>query len=887
MSSILLRLTFVMWMAAFIATSSWAQPLDRSTAEARARTLVAQMTPEEKLTQMGNSMAAIPRLGVPAYELWNEGLHGAAVNEAATIFPQAIGMAATFDPAEVKRMAQVMADEMHAVHRRALARGQHTGAWVGLNIWSPNINIFRDPRWGRGQETYGEDPFLTARMGVAYITGAQGPDPDRPRVIATPKHYAVHSGPEPTRHSDDVKVSLHDLEDTYLPAFRAAIVEAKAGSVMCAYNSINGQPACANDFLLQERLRGSWAFEGFVVTDCDSVDDIAAKHKYVASQAEAAAVALKAGTDSDCSITDIVGLDDVRKRYTAAYEQKLITDADIDRALVRVFTARYQLGVAGGQAAKGAAPTRVPTPEHRAAARRAAEKSLVLLKNNGLLPLAAPKRIAVVGPLAYSERVLYANYSSGISEDLVTAAEGIRAAFPSAHVEVPAGEVLDGDADTVPSSVLRSEDGRPGLTARYFAQEPGSGVTERYASLPELLMARSKARFVDKPYRTRVEPTVDYARWGGFDDVLRRERVTWTGFLVPKESGTYLLGLRGSRATMKFDGKPWSVPKQAFAGGDLELVTLEKGHLYPIEITDQIVGGTLMAKLAWKRVSQTPVEDAVKAAQAADVVVAVVGLNSDLESEESVLEKPGFLKGDRTSLDLPAEQLKLLEAVKATGKKLVVVSMSGSALNLAWAQEHADAVVQAWYPGEEGGNAIGRVLAGRVNPAGRLPVTFYKDVSQLPPFGDYSMKERTYRYFTGTPLYPFGYGLSYTRFSYGKLNITPVNGDPAQGLRVRTTVTNTGARDGDEVAQLYLRFPDQAGTPRLALRGFQRISVPKGKTRSVEFTLSPRDLDSVSLEGRHAVIAGDYRLSVGGGQPDYAQTSDASFKVESEKSLPY
>lgn len=887
MSRIALRFVSALSMAAFLVTSSWAQALDRTTAEARARTLVAQMTPQEKLTQMSNSMAAIPRLGVPAYELWNEGLHGAAVNEAATIFPQAIGMAATFDSAEVKRMAEIMANEMHAVHKRALARGQHLGAWVGLNIWSPNINIFRDPRWGRGQETYGEDPFLTARMGVAYVTGAQGPDPDRPRVIASPKHYAVHSGPEPSRHKDDFKVSAHDLEDTYLPAFRATIMEAKAGSVMCAYNSINGQPACANDFLLKERLRGSWGFKGFVVSDCDSVDDIASKHKYVSSQAEAAAIALKAGTDSDCSITDIAGLDDVRKRYTAAYEQKLITDAEIDQALIRIFTARYQLGVAGGQAFKGPAPTRVPSDAHRAAARRAAEKSLVLLKNNGLLPLSDPKRIAVVGPLAYSERVLYANYTSGISEDLVTVAEGIRAAFPNAKLEVPASEAIEGDADTVPTSVLRSEDGKPGLTARYFKQEPGTEATERYASLPTLLMARAQARFVEKPYRTQVEPTIDHARWGGFDNVLQRERVTWSGFLVPKESGTYLFGLRGSRGSMTLDGKPWSVSKQAYGLSDVELVTLEKGRRYPIEITDQIVGGTIMAKLAWKRVSQTPLEDAVKAAQTADVVVAVVGITADLESEESPLNKPGFLGGDRTSLDLPEGQLKLLEALKATGKKLIVVSMSGSALNLSWAQEHADALIHAWYPGEEGGNAIGRVLAGRVNPAGRLPVTFYKDVSQLPPFGDYSMKERTYRYFSGTPLYPFGYGLSYTQFRYGKLDITPVNRDPAQGLRVRTTITNTGARDGEEVAQLYLNFPDQPGTPRLALRGFQRLSIPKSKTLPVEFTLSSRDLSSVSPEGRHAVIAGEYRLSVGGGQPGYTTTSDASFQVISEKSLPY
>jgi beta-glucosidase len=376
-------------------------------------------------------------------------------------------------------------------------------------------------------------------------------------------------------------------------------------------------------------------------------------------------------------------------------------------------------------------------------------------------------------------------------------------------------------------------------------------------------------------------------RWGGGPGVMERERITWTGFLVPKESGAYVIGLRGLNTSMTLDGKPLAATKPDFGPTGFEQVSLEKGRRYPIEVTSYSTGGTLQSKLTWKRISDSPIEDAVKAAQAADVVVAVVGINSELEGEESTLVQPGFFKGDRTSLDLPKDQLELLEAVKATGKKLVVVSMSGSALNLAWAEKHADAVLHAWYPGEEGGNAIADVLAGKVNPAGRLPVTFYTDVSQLPPFGDYSMNERTYRYFTGRPLYPFGYGLSYTRFRYGDLQVTPVEGDASNGLRVRATVTNVGPRDGDEVAQLYLQFPDAPGTPRLALRGFQRVSVPKGETRSLEFVLSSRDLGSVSLEGRHAVAAGQYRLNVGGGQPDYADTVEAAFRVERAKALPF
>ena len=863
------------------------QRLDPASPEGRARALVAQMTPQEKLTQVSNSMAAIPRLGVPAYDLWNEGLHGPSVDEPSTIFPQAIGMAATFDTAEIKRMAEIVADQQAAVRQRALARGAGDVPWTGLTIWSPNINIFRDPRWGRGQETYGEDPFLTARLGVAYVTGVQGPDPERPRAIATPKHYAVHSGPEPSRTRDDVKVSMHDMEDTYLPAFRATVTEAQAGSVMCAYNRINGQPACANDFLLKERLRGSWGFKGFVVSDCDAVDNITSTHKYVATEAEAAALALKAGTDSDCSISDLYGLDDVRERYTAAYEQKLITDADLDRALVRVFTARYRLGLMSQDVPADAAAARVVKAGHRDAARQAAEKSLVLLKNNGLLPLAQPRRIAVVGPLADSERVLWANYSTGKTEDLVTVAEGVRNAFPEAKVAVPAPGFLTGEGDIVPSTVLRSEDGQPGLTVRYFPLVPGTGPTGRYGSMVDLMTTRAKARYADKPSRTVVEPTIDYSRWGTGAKVMQREQIIWSGFLVPQESGTYMIGLRTFGGTLKLDGKLLATAQAGAAPAELQPVTLKKGRRYPIEATIQAGTGTLIARLVWKRVSSTPIEDAVKAAKAADIVVAVVGINSDLESEESALEKPGFFKGDRTSLDLPRDQLELLEALKATGKKLVVVSMSGSALNLAWAKEHADAVLHAWYPGEEGGNAIGAVLSGRANPAGRLPVTFYKDVSQLPPFGDYSMKERTYRYFTGEPLYPFGYGLSYTRFRYGNLEVLPKNGDAAAGLTVRAAVTNVGPRDGDEVAQLYVHFPDAPGAPRLALRGFRRMSLPKGETRTVEFALAPRDLESVLPDGRHVVAAGAYRLSVGGGQPAHAETVQAAFRVERTQALPY
>lgn len=866
---------------ACLCSAAWAQGLDHLAAQAQAKALIARMTVDEKLGQFGNTMPAIPRLGVPTYQLWSEGLHGLWTNGPATIFPQAIGMAATFDTAAVKRMGQVVAIELGAVHRQAAADGPTTEAGVGLNVWSPNLNIFRDPRWGRGQETYGEDPFLTARMGVAYITGVQGPDPDRPRVIATPKHFAVHSGPEPTRSTVDVTVSRFDLEDTYLPAFRAAVTEARAGSVMCAYNRVNGQPACASDYLITQRLRGAWGFRGYLVSDCDAVGLMVTGHKYVETQAEAAAVALKAGLDSDCAIGDMMGSNDVRDRYTSAYRQKLISESDIDRALVRIFTARFELGVAT-TASRSASRSRPPL--QRAEARRAAQRSIVLLKNDGVLPLGNSPRIAVVGPLADSERVLYGSYSTGITDRLVTAVAGIRAAFPASTIDAPPGSQIPGDGSLIPSSALLSEDGRPGLTFRSYAAEP-SPPRARNLSVTEQIVAWLSTKFRPEPRLTEVRSAINEVRFGGADPESV-ERRTWSGFVVPQESGLYRIGLRSTLAKLTFNGEALkSGPSDV--GGPFTTQRLESGKRYPINVSAVSPGGLLHSKLFWKRISETPVEDAVKAAEGADVVVAVVGITSDLESEESPISMPGFSHGDRTSLSLPEDQQRLLQALKATGKKLVVVSMSGSALDLAWAQENANAVIQAWYPGQEGGAALGDILAGKVSPSGRLPVTFYKDVAQLPPFDDYGMKGRTYRYFTGAPLYPFGYGLSYTRFKYGPVSIAPLVGsDPSKGIRVSATVTDVGPRDGDEVAQLYLKFPDDPGAPRVALRGFERLHLRKGESRRVTFTLSPRDLGTVSLEGRHQVLAGTYQVSVGGGQPAYADTSTGIFTVAHSTALP-
>ena len=867
-----------------IAREPAAAPTQRTAAdpaEQMARTMVARMTLDEKLPQLLNVAPAIPRLGVPAYNWWTESLHGALGPLATTNFPEPIGLAASFDAPIVHDVAGAISQEVRGLHTLGRETGRNGHIGTGLDTWSPNINIFRDPRWGRGQETYGEDPFLTATMGVAFVTGMQGPNPDRPQVIATPEHFAVHSGPEGTRHQANVYISAHDLEDTYLPAFRAALVDGRAGSVMCAYNRIDGQPACASDLLLKEHLRGAWGFKGYVVSDCDAVKDIADNHKYAPDSAAAVAAAMRAGVDNECNgetLGDTAGLE---TRYREALNRDLITEADVDQSLVRLFTARYRNGDLPGLAG---APKPLPTsvvgaPEHRRLALAAAERSMVLLKNDGILPLKPGVKLAVIGPLGDATRVLRGNYSSPLSGPPVSMLEGLKTALGASQVTlVPFGESVT-DGDRVPTSALLTPDGNPGLLARYFNPTPPMPAQYARGTREKLVAA---AKYQTQPVVTRIEPDVgdrnlDLAR---VTDVHRTE---WTGFLVPPESGTYRVGLSGSGGTLTLDGKMISDRRKA-RWNDLPGMTtlkLEGGRRYAIRAEGSGID------LVWKRVSDAPSAELRRAAAAADVLVAVVGLTSDLEAEETGVTVPGFSGGDKTTLDLPADQIAMLEQAKATGKPIVLVTMNGSPINLAWAKDNAAAVLEAWYPGETGGTAAANILTGRTNPSGRLPLTFYRNVGDLPPFGDYAMKGRTYRYFAGTPVYPFGHGLSYTKFGYAPLTVTPARGGAENGLRVTTRLTNQGDRPGEEVAQLYLDFPDRPGTPRIALRGFQRVALRPGEARSVTFDLSPRDLSSVALDGARSVAAGTYRVTVGAGQPGTGVAGQtASFTARQSAELP-
>jgi beta-glucosidase len=839
--------------------------------EERAADLVHRMTLREKATQLVNQARAIPRLGVPAYDWWSEALHGVAV-DGTTEFPEPIGLAATFDVPRIHEMATAIGIEGRIKHAQDVRAG-HSNIFEGLDFWAPNVNIFRDPRWGRGQETYGEDPFLSARMAVAFVTGMQGDDPHYYRVISTPKHFAVHSGPEPTRHLTDVDVSKHDEEDTYLPAFRAAVVEGHAGSVMCAYNAIKGQPACANQFLLQHTLRGAWQFQGYVVSDCGAVRDIFDGHRYRPTQPQASAISLERGMDNECiDFREKVTDDHDYKPYIEAVQQGYLSESAIDTALVRLFTARIRLGMFDP-------PSMVPytnidekeldSAAHRALARQMANESMVLLKNDGVLPLQSVKRIAIVGPLADQTAVLLGNYT-GIPTHTVSMLEGMKAEFPDAKITYVSGtQFLSNEGNPVPAAVLTTPDGKPGLHAEY------SSRVDRESK--------------PTPLASRVEPTLNLNESNLPEQAKGSQGiwVEWTGFLNPNATGDYLLGIKADGSARLSAGD--KLVAHVFGNNtNLGQIHLEKGHPVKLDVTyHPAADGSPEAQLIWTPVSNAPDPAAIAAARNADVIIAAVGITSRLEGEEMPIEQPGFLGGDRTSLDMPKQEEDLVQAVAATGKPLVVVLMNGSALGVNWEKAHANAVLEAWYSGEEGGAAIAETLSGKNNPAGRLPVTFYKDVHQLPNFEDYSMQGRTYRYFEGEPLWPFGYGLSYTTFSYSNLTVpnAPINaGDP---LNASVTVTNTGKLAGDEVVELYLKFPDVAGAPIRALRGFQRVHLEPSASQTVAFHLNSRDLSMVTEAGDTLVPEGKYTISIGGGQPGTgAPTVSATFEVNDQVILP-
>ena len=827
----------------------------------RVNDLVSRMTLDEKVSQMLYDAPAIERLGIPAYNWWNEALHGVARAGRATVFPQAIGLAATWDTDLMFRVATAISDEARAKYRDAVQHGRR-GIYEGLTFWSPNINIFRDPRWGRGMETYGEDPYLTGQLGVEFVKGMQGNDPHYLKTVATPKHFAVHSGPEPDRHVFDAVVDDRDLRETYLPAFRATVIDGKAQSVMCAYNRFRGQPCCGSSELLQKILREEWGFDGYVVSDCWAIMDFYTTHKVYRTAPEAAARALLAGTDLNCGVTyDSLGV---------AVRKGLVSELPVDLAVKRLFRARFRLGMFDP-------PDRVPyakiplsindSKEHRELAVEATRKSIVLLKNEGgLLPLRKGFRtIAVIGPNADDVDVLLGNYN-GTPADPITPLEGIRRKVPTGTKVIYArgcdlAENMP-SLEVLPSTFLSTEQNGArvkGLETRYF----------------------NNHNFEDAPFVARIDEAVDFNWWqdppvpGMKADSFS---IRWTGSVVPPVSGRYALGVRSFGGARLYLDDSLLVEASDRHNVFIEWKCVELSAGVPrhikLEYWDRRADASV--QLVWAKPDLRLKDEALAAAEMSDVVVMTMGLSPRLEGEEMPIDVPGFKGGDRVDIGLPRPQEELLKAIAALGKPVVLVLLNGSALAVNWASEHIPAIVEAWYPGQAAGTALADVLFGDYNPAGRLPLTFYKSTDQLPAFTDYEMRGRTYRYFAGEPLYPFGFGLSYTTFAYSNLRL-PARVPAGENVTVSVDVKNTGARDGEEVVQLYITDV-QAGAPVpiRSLQGFRRVHLKPGESKSVLFLLTPRQLSLIDSQNRRIVEPGVFEVSVGGKQPGFTGRADAA-----------
>jgi beta-glucosidase len=826
--------------------------------EQRVNDLISRMTLKEKADQLLYTAPAIPRLGIPSYNWWNEALHGVARSGYATVFPQSITIANSWDEGLMYNVANAISDEARAKYHEFQRRGK-TGIYQGLTFWSPNINIFRDPRWGRGHETYGEDPFLTGRMGLQFVKGMQGDDPKYLKTVATAKHYAVHSGPEPLRHEFNAKVSEVDLRETYLPAFRTLVVDAGVYSVMGAYNMFRDYPCCANP-ILYGILRNEWGFKGYIVSDCWAISDFYKYTKFAKDPAEAAAQAVKAGTDLECGID--------YKNLLTAVERGLLTEADINLAAKRIFTARFRLGMFDPDEMVPYA--KIPffvncSDYNNSLARQAARESIVLLKNDSnTLPLAkSVKTIAVIGPNADNFESLIGNYN-GIPRDPVTILRGITGKVtPETKVIYAEGsDLADGihNLTVIPSRYLQTPEGKQGAAGEYFNNREMKGE-------PAFSRIDDNIDF----YWEHLSPRADLP-----DDDFG---VKWTTYLVPPETGTYYLGSWGSSAyKISVDGKEFLTYRGEHHAFHIEkAIDLKKGEKYKIEVLYRNYAGDADMKLLWSMPRTGLTEKAVAAAKEADVVVLVLGLSQRLEGEEMPIKIEGFNGGDRTNLNLPAVQEKLLDAVVSTGKPVIVVLTNGGALSVNKAQEKAAAVLLAGYGGQQGGNAVADVIFGDYNPAGRLPVTYYKSIDQIPAFENYDMAGKTYRFFRQEPLYPFGYGLSYTTFTYSNL-VLPEKASAGDKISAKVTITNTGKVEGNEVVQLYLT-DEKASTARPIrnLEGFSRINLKPGESKVVEFHLEPRQFSIINSKNKRIIEPGYFTISVGGKQPGFKGYLDPQF----------
>jgi len=814
--------------------------------EERVNDLVSRMTLEEKVSQMMNSSPAIERLGVPAYNWWNEGLHGVARSPyPVTSYPQAIGMAATWDVESLEKMGDYTSTEGRAIFNDATKKGS-VEIFRGLTYWTPNINIFRDPRWGRGMETYGEDPYLTAVMSGAFVRGIQGNDPVYLKASACAKHYAVHSGPESSRHTYDAVVSKYDLWDTYLPAFRSLVVDEKVSGVMCAYNRLYGQPCCGSDLIMNAILRNKWGFSGYVTSDCGGIRNFYRTHKTSPDPQSAAAEAVLHGTDVECG--------DVYGSLLDAYKEGLITEDQIDISLKRLFTIRFRLGMFDP-------PEMVPfsdidlsvleSKEHGDHALKMARQSIVLLKNEKqTLPLSKNlKTLAVVGPNADDERVLLSNYF-GMPSEITTLLEGIKAKVPAGT-----GVLYEKGINLTDNKVFKES-----YNESLFTYEGKKGFSAEYYQ---------NSNFEGSPVLTRHEEKIDY-EWGDgqviFGDVVARDLgVRWKTTFTPDQSGDIAFQLSADDGCRFFvNGERVHVAGRAPSTYTL---AAEKGKKYDLAIEYTQRADNAYINFTTGIVEEADAKTIANRVKDADVIIYAGGISAALEGEQMGVHIEGFSGGDRTLLSLPKIQLEMLKELKATGKPVVFVLMTGSAMGIEWEAANIPAIVNAWYGGQAAGTAIADVLFGDYNPAGRLPVTFYKSVDDLPDFEDYSMENRTYRYFKGEPLFPFGYGLSYTTFTYDKLEI-PTSLTTDGEVVIKARVRNTGKMDGDEVVQVYLSHKNPGvRAPKLALKAFSRINLKAGESRVIEFKIGQEELALVDEEGIRVVNPGEVEISVGGFQP--------------------
>lgn len=817
--------------------------------EERVDILVSEMTVQEKADQLLYNAPAIPRLGIPSYNWWNEALHGVARSGWATVFPQSITLAASWDEDLMFEIASIISDEARAKYHDYQRRGM-TGIYQGLTFWSPNINIFRDPRWGRGHETYGEDPYLTGRMGLQFVLGMQGDDPKYLKTVATAKHYAVHSGPEPLRHEFDARVSEVDLRETYLPAFKTLVKKGNVESVMGAYNMFRGHPCCANEELYGI-LRDEWGFDGYIVSDCWAISDFHQFQDYTDAPAESAAIAVKRGTDLNCGVT--------YSHLMEAINKDLLRESDLDRAVSRIMMARFKLGMFDPDSLVDYAeiPLSVNCSDyHNTVARQAARESAVLLKNDGILPLEKrPGTIAVIGPNADNFEALIGNYN-GIPVYPVTVLEGIRNKVgPKAKVLYSEGSHLAKgihNLEPIPGNYLFTKEGKQGVSAEYY----------------------DNTDFMGEPVFTRIDDNIEFywETYSPHPDIPHDNwSVKWRCKLLAPETGTYYLGGWGSSHYDLFiEGKEFITYRGSHHAFHHEKeIFLEKGKEYDVELRYRNLSGDADIKLLWSEPQKDMLVAAVRTAEASDLVVLVLGLSQRLEGEEMSIEIEGFSGGDRTNLKLPEVQRELFSRIEKTGKPVVVVLMNGSALSINEIDKKADAILLAGYPGQEGGNAVGDILFGDYNPAGRLPVTWYKSVDQLPAFEDYDMKGRTYRYFEDEPLYPFGYGLSYTSFEYTNLEL-PLKAKIGEEVMVKVKVRNTGQLPGDEVVQLYLKdIEGSTGRPLKELKRFRRIFLQPGESKTLSFNLKADDFSMINEKGERVIEEGEFVIYIGGSQPEF------------------